>query len=340
MCPPFPLRSSSRAMRAPACTVTLDAVSLALTEGPLSGAGQRGADRDRAAAGLARGIEPRASRRWSRRRSATTSIAPPAVPGARPVAASWPLTMIEPPMPFSATVPACRRRWRRGCVPPASTRFCTMPSAARAVSCTVPPSARMVPVLVTSAVTVLPSGADRHLRHLLGDVDATPARRRTGRASRSLAPASTTWPSLAVITPELATCGATSAASPACLTVMVPALSIRALGLPGWSNTMRPAMKFWLVMPAAETTRPGGVDLRTFVEGDAVLVDQDHLAVGIDPAGDLRRVGPITRLSATALVTKAAGTAPICCAPTSKLCQLIAARWRGLGDRGGRWRPG
>ncbi len=59
--------------------------------------------------------------------------------------------------------------------------------------------------------------------------------------------------------PELATCGATSAASPACLTVIVPALLIFALGLAGWSNIMRPAMKFWLLMPAALTITPAAL---------------------------------------------------------------------------------
>jgi hypothetical protein len=58
---------------------------------------------------------------------------------------------------------------------------------------------------------------------------------------------------LALITPELATEGATSAASPACLTVMVPRLPIRAFGFGASVNAMRPAMKFWLVMPAALT---------------------------------------------------------------------------------------
>jgi hypothetical protein len=56
--------------------------------------------------------------------------------------------------------------------------------------------------------------------------------------------------------PELATCGATSAASPACLIVMLPALVIAAPGLPGWSNCSLPAMKFWLVTLAVETISP------------------------------------------------------------------------------------
>ena len=59
----------------------------------------------------------------------------------------------------------------------------------------------------------------------------------------------------AVIVPEFATCGATSAARPAAFTVMLPALLIRASGRPGWSNTMRPAMKLALLTLADDTTR-------------------------------------------------------------------------------------
>ena len=53
--------------------------------------------------------------------------------------------------------------------------------------------------------------------------------------------------------PVLLTAGATRAARPACFTVMVPALAMRAPGRAGWSNARWPDMKFWLVMPAALT---------------------------------------------------------------------------------------
>ena len=56
--------------------------------------------------------------------------------------------------------------------------------------------------------------------------------------------------------PRLATCGATSAASPASRMVMLPAFSIRASGRPAWSNTMRPARKFSLEMLAVEAISP------------------------------------------------------------------------------------
>jgi len=55
------------------------------------------------------------------------------------------------------------------------------------------------------------------------------------------------------MTPEFATEGATSAARPACFTVMMPWLSTRAFGLAAWSKTILPAMKLRLVMPAALT---------------------------------------------------------------------------------------
>ena len=91
-----------------------------------------------------------------------------------------------------------------------------------------------------------------------------------------------------MIMPELATCGATSAARPACLTVMVPWLSIFAFGLlPAWSNFMTPAMKFWLRDVGGADHHAGGVDLRALVEVHARLVHQDELTVGVDAPGDL-----------------------------------------------------
>ncbi len=76
---------------------------------------------------------------------------------APPSAATRPSIRTEPPTPAMAMLPVRLPKvfaWMR---PPASTRFCTMPSAAAAVICTMPPSATMKPVLVTSAVTGLPS---------------------------------------------------------------------------------------------------------------------------------------------------------------------------------------
>ena len=90
--------------------------------------------------------------------SDTTSISPPFVPNARPGAARRPPTTTEPPTPFSATIPVRSLIVAARIVPSARIRFCTIPSAALAVSCTVPPSAIITPVFVTSAVAALPSG--------------------------------------------------------------------------------------------------------------------------------------------------------------------------------------
>ena len=91
---------------------------------------------------------------------AFATMLPPVVPGASPVAETCPSMMIEPPTPFSAMRPVLLPTLAALIVPPASTRFVTMPSTARAVSCTVPPSARITPVLVTSAVRAV-----RRVRH-------------------------------------------------------------------------------------------------------------------------------------------------------------------------------
>ena len=146
---------------------------------------------------------------------ASTCTWPPTLPGAVPSAATTPLSTIEPPSPPSTTVPVCDPTLSETILPPACTRFCTSPSASRAVSWTVPPSARITPVLVTSAVTGLPPGpVGACVTALLTSSASSPSPYRSSVAV--FAPASTTWPRYAVITPELATRGATSAARPAC----------------------------------------------------------------------------------------------------------------------------
>jgi hypothetical protein len=75
------------------------------------------------------------------------------VPAARPCVLTSPATLFVPPGPCSRTcavvpVEASVLAWMW---PPARTRFCTIPSAAAAVSSTVPPVALMTPVLVTRA---------------------------------------------------------------------------------------------------------------------------------------------------------------------------------------------
>ena len=135
------------------------------------GARQRGADRDDAATRLARAVDPRRRARRDIAVATPPRSRRPWCPARCRGADNWPSTTIEPPTPFSATVPVWSPIVAARILPPACTRFCTMPSAARAVSCTVPPSAMMTPVLVTSAVTGLPSGPTRRLRHLIGHIE-------------------------------------------------------------------------------------------------------------------------------------------------------------------------
>ncbi len=178
---------------------------------------------------------------------------PPVVPGARPSADRRPSTTTEPPVPATSMRPAWLPTEFAWIFPPARTSVWTTPSAAEAVSCTTPPSARIVPVLVTRAVTARPSvPVGTLVTCLVTSMLTSPSPYMS--SVWAAAPARITWPSLALITPELATEGATSAASPACLTVMVPLLTIRAFGLAAWSKAILPAMKFWLVIPAALTT--------------------------------------------------------------------------------------
>ena len=87
---------------------------------------------------------------------ALTATVPPAAPAA-PSAPTRPSTRTEPPTPAMSIRPARPATVFARIVPPARTKSCTIPSAARAVICTDPPSAITVPVFVTSAVTALPS---------------------------------------------------------------------------------------------------------------------------------------------------------------------------------------
>ncbi len=137
-----------------------------------------------------------------------------------PSAEICPVISNDPPMLAMETVPDLLAE----IVPPADTRFCTTPSAARAVSCTVPPAARMTPVLVTSAAA--PSGAC--VTCLVTFTDTSPSPYKSSVTAR--APASTTFPIRASIVPLFDTLGATSAARPAPFTVIVPWFDTRAFG--------------------------------------------------------------------------------------------------------------
>ena len=183
---------------------------------------------------------------------ALISTAPPFVPAVTPAAATSPPIVSDPPTPRSTTVPVRLPTLSAAILPPASTSAPTIPSTAAAVSSTVPPSARITPLFVTSALTCCPSapiGACPTC--LVTSIDNSPSPYKSTVCVA--APASTTVPIRATIVPEFATAGATSAARPDCATLIVPALTIIAFGLPAVSNTSLPAMKFWFEISAVVT---------------------------------------------------------------------------------------
>ena len=140
------------------------------------------------------------------------------------------------------------------------------------------------------------------------------------------APASTTVPSRARITPELATLGATRAARPVSRTVMWPRLTIRASGLAGMSNCILPAMKFCRVMPEAVTRMlaafTSALSANTTPERFSMITWPFALMLPAMADG----CGPVTRFSTTAPAPGWRNTTP-CFWPTSKLFQSTTARW-------------
>src|ERR1043166_4779836 len=95
--------------------------------------------------------------------------------------------------------------------------------------------------------------------------------------------------------PELRTPGATSAAKPPLVAVMVPRLTIEASGRPGMSNLKRPAMKSSLRMscvvarnPAVLMTAFGPNTMPACVKEQAgpVGVGRPRVRRGPGPAGD------------------------------------------------------
>ena len=249
---------------------------------------------------------------------AVTAIEPPISP--RPPSASTrPSIRTDPPTPATAIRPVRPPTLLAWIRPPACTRSCTIPSAARAVISTEPPSAKTVPLFVTSAA--VPPAC---LTDLVTSIETNPSPYRSIVCAP--APASTTRPRRALITPELTTRGATSAARPASLTVIVPALLTTAPGLGAWSNTIRPAMKFWFVIPGALAIRLCALTCapRWNTTPDGLVMMMLPFAT-ICPA-IFDGSGPVTRFSVTALVLGWLNRTA-CCAPTSNPCQSIAARW-------------
>ena len=92
--------------------------------------------------------------------------------------------------------------------------------------------------------------------------------------------------------PELRTPGATSAAKPPLVAVMVPMLTIEASGRPGMLEVEAPGHEVFVADVAGRREEARRVDDRAGAEDDAVAVDDEHLAVGIEAAEDLARPHP------------------------------------------------
>ena len=200
-----------------------------------------------------------------------------------------------------------------------------MPSAAAAVSVIEPPCARMVPVLVTSAGAVLPSGPTGTCRTWpLTSIASSPSPYRSTVAVG--APASTTVPIRALMTPWLATAGATSAASPLCLTVMVPLLTTIALGLPGTENLGLPAMKAALVVSAPDTTSELTSTWLPLSNTTPEPLTSTTLPLATMWPAISEGSPPVTRFSAAAWAS-GCWKSTVAAAPTLKLVQFTAAFW-------------
>ena len=212
--PPSPRFVASAAMTAPGAMVTLAETRVGVTAGPPLALAS--------VVPIATTPPPWLPEALIRAVAAIATLPVGATSMLPAAAESWPSTTIDPPMPFSTTVPLLASM-----VPPDWTSRPTTPSAARAVNCTVPPSARMIPVLVTSAVA--PDGAC--VTWFVTSSEISPSPNRSSVAVR--APASTTCPIFAEIVPEFATLGATKAARPALAIVIVPSLTTRAFGAAG-----------------------------------------------------------------------------------------------------------
>src|SRR6185312_13885624 len=229
-----------------------------------------------------------------------TATEPPDWPGALPAADTVPAMITSPPRPDISTWPA----WPPVRVftvsatirPPALTRVCTTPSTASAVMTTLPPLATTRPSLVTSAL--VPSGAVATCFVTLMLTSPSPYRSSVWVS----APARMTVPMLARMTPELTTRGATSAARPCSFIVMVPWLTIWAPGFGAWSNTILPAMKLLLLIPAADTTSPAVFTTAPSLKNTpAWLTSTTRPFASICPAM-VDGSGPITRLSVVAVL--------------------------------------
>ncbi|EFV85397.1 hypothetical protein HMPREF0005_04489 [Achromobacter xylosoxidans C54] len=252
--PPLPLMSASALSVAPAATLTVEDLPLNAAE-PSSGATPR----------LPSAISPppaapdtsMAAPRATLTCSPVTTTLPPRSPALAPVASTVPATLTVPASPPDSTIlPFCVPTALALTMPSVLTTLSITPLTARAVIRTVPPSARITPLLATRAETGLPSASLGS--SLTAEVASKLSRPSPWKSTVTvLAPARATRPSLASITPELRTAGATSTARPLSLMLIVPSLTIMALALDdGLSNLYLPARKSLSLMLAVVATRP------------------------------------------------------------------------------------
>ena len=178
----------------------------------------------------------------------------------------------------------------------------TTARAAAAVSSTRPPLALMTPrlVLLTSDLSGWPVATSITLVAMLSPTASVISLSPYMSSVKLLPDASATVPSVAVMVPELRTPGATSAAKPPLVAVILPWLTIDASGRPGMLKLYRPAMKSAFLMslvvarkPAVFTTLPGPNRMPS-----RLMMKTRPLAVSVPMISDGPRP-PVTRLSAT-----------------------------------------
>ena len=248
-------------------------------------------------------------------RSDCTAMVPPRWPAA-PVASTLPVTSTPPPVARSATWPGWPASVLARMVPVLRTRPSMRSPAADAVSSTEPPLASIRPSLVT---TPAPPPRTAWVMSML--ISPSPAR----SSVKASAPARTTRPSRARISPVFETRGPASTAMPRSMTVMRPSLRTCAPGCAAWSKRMRPAMKFSLVIPGAVA-----ISAPTSTWAPRVNRMPDWLTSATPPLAVMRPAitegsGPTTRFSVQ-LPALGCWNCTVCPAPTLKPCQLIAAR--------------
>ncbi len=319
MVPPLPLRVAFAFTTAPGATVTVRAIGAVARDGPAAAR----------ASVVPSATVPPPLRPETSIFAAAATVTPPSAsactpPPVEPRALRSPCTTSDPPTPFSTMLPPGPLPPLVEIFPPAVTRLVTMPSAAAAVSVIVPPWARIVPVLVTSAVTFWPSApTGTCLTWPVTSIASSPSPYRS--TVWVVAPASTTWPMRALMTPWFATAGATSAASPLCLTVIVPLLMTIAFGLPGMEKLVFPAMKALLAMSAVEITSELTLTWLPCSNTTPDGLTSTTLPLAVMRPAIAEGSGPTTRFSVVALAL-GCWKVTLCAEPTLKLCQSTAAR--------------